>query len=501
MTSDRRRLLLVYPPFYRLFKDSYSLASFPLGLGYLAGAVLDHGGWDVMVYNADFNPRNETLKHGYIAETGFDHYRATIADPASPIWGEVRSALTEFRPDVVGICVKSPLFASARMIARLAREFDPRTTVIVGGAHPSTVGGEVLECADIDVAVVGEGERTIVELLDALTTGADLSGIAGVVFRRDGGIVTTPTRKHLDDLDQLRFPHLVAPLVLRDFASYPRSAFQYVFATRGCPYGCFFCGSRNVWTRQVRFRSPESMVAEIKSLRHEMGLQRVFFSDDTFGINAGYIRELCDALMRECPGLKWGCETHVKVVTEDSIARMKAAGCTLIKVGVESGNNDILHRINKGITIEEAYAACEIINRHRLALQVFFQVGYPWETEATLRDTVAAMRRIRSDYIILSIFTPYPGTAAFSYCREQGLVDDDFDIALYNHQSPANHFCMNIPPERFRVLVSRIERMVDRANHYRRIRRLFSISNVRRKVAEGSVGGALRKGMRAIAGR
>jgi len=328
-----------------------------------------------------------------------------------------------------------------------------------------------------------------------------LARIKGLVFRRDGQTVRTPAREFTEDLDTLGFPHQTAPIALKDYHTYPKAAFQYIFATRGCPYRCFFCGSRNVWTRRVRYRSPQHVTAEINWLRSNMGLNRVFFSDDTFGINPHYIKSLCEALARDCPGLCWGCETHAKVVTEEAIAQMKAAGCNQIKLGVESGNNDILKLIQKGTTIEEAYAACDIINRHGIPLQVFFQVGFPWETEQTLEDTVASMKRIKSDFIILSIFTPYPGTAAFDFCREKGLISDDFDIALFNHQSPANHFCLNIPPDRFRVLVSEIETMVDRMNHFRRVKRLMSPQNVYRKMNEVGIGGAVRKAVKTLVGR
>lgn len=497
------RILLIYPPFYRLFKDSYSLTSHPLGLAYLASAILKQGRWEVQTYNADFNAHSETLKHEYVAGEGFARYTAHLADSQHPIWDEIRGAIAAWQPSVVGICAKSPLLGSVQMVARLAKEYRQDTVVVMGGAHASTVGAGVLDCADVDIGVIGEGDETIVELLDALAEGQDLGGIKGLVYRGEGAgeVVQTPPRPYIEDLDALGFPHETAPLALKDYASYPRTAFQYVFATRGCPYGCFFCGSRNVWTRRVRFRSPESMTAEINSLRKQVGLRRVFFSDDTFGINSAYIKALCEALIRDCPGIRWGCETHAKVVTEENVALMKAAGCDLIKMGVESGNNEILKKIQKGITIEDAYAAAEIIHRHGIPLHLFFQAGYPWETEETLRDTVTAMKRIKSNFLIFSIFTPYPGTGAFEYCRQHGLVDDTFDISQYNHQSPANHFCLNIPPERFRVLMADVERMVDRTNHLRRAQRVLSVRNIYRRVREIGIAQAVRNGVKALAGR
>ncbi len=169
------------------------------------------------------------------------------------------------------------------MIARLAKEFSSETVVVVGGAHTSTVGGEILDCENIDIGAIGEGDETIVELLDALASGGDLGAVKGLVYRHEGKVVQTPPREYIEDLDSLGFPHETAPVALKDYQAYPKSAFQYIFSTRGCPYGCFFCGSRNVWTRRVRFRWPESITAEMNSLRRQVGLKRFFFSDDTFG--------------------------------------------------------------------------------------------------------------------------------------------------------------------------------------------------------------------------
>jgi hypothetical protein len=135
--------------------------------------------------------------------------------------------------------------------------------------------------------------------------------------------------------------------------------------------------------------------------------------------------------------------------------------------------------VRKRITIEQGLKACEIIKRHGIELHTFFMVGFPWETEETLDATIDAIRRTRCDTVSYSIFTPYPGTEAFALCRQLGLVDDDFDVSLYNHQSPANCFCLNIPRERFRKLVSKVERAVDRKQARLRLARAMSIANLR----------------------
>jgi anaerobic magnesium-protoporphyrin IX monomethyl ester cyclase len=361
------------------------------------------------------------------------------------------------------------------------------------------VGADVLNCPEIDIAAKGEGENTIVELLNAIDGQGQFDSIQGIIYREDGQIVENAPRQFMDDLDSLPFPHETAPEVLRNYDQYPVTAFRYILATRGCPYNCFFCGSRRIWSRKPRFRSPENVIREIGSLQQK-GLRSVHFADDTFGADKQYITDLCNAFMNDCPDMKWSCEIHVKLVDEQTISLMKAAGCHSIDLGIESGNDDILRQMRKQITIEEALAACRIIKKRGIELNTFFMVGFPQETEDTLNDTVTAMKKTKCNQVAYSIFTPYPGTEAFEFCRENGLVDDNYDISLHNHQSPLNSFCMNIPPERFRALVSEVEKMVDRKNALNRIKRVFSLNTIWR-IRERGINNSLRTGARIFTGR
>jgi radical SAM superfamily enzyme YgiQ (UPF0313 family) len=271
-----------------------------------------------------------------------------------------------------------------------------------------------------------------------------------------------------------------------------------IFTARGCPYNCLFCGSRKIWSRKPRFRSAENVIKEIKGLQ-KLGIKLIRFDDDTFGINKGHLIELCNALIEECPGLQWSCELHVNLIDEQTIALMKKAGCYNIQVGIESGNNDILRAIRKNITIEEALRACEIIKKHGIELQAFFIVGFPQETEETLRDTFKAMKKTKCDLLAYSIFTPYPGTETFDLCKEKGLIGPDFDLSLYGHQSPANHFC-SIDAVRFRQLVSEIEKMADRKNSRARIKSILSLSTLK-KIQMYGISESIRKSLKLIAGK
>ncbi len=470
------KVLLIEPPFCRLYEGSQSLCLYPLSLGYLAGTIRKETDWDVTVYNADFSPENKPYEVSYMTGIGFQNYLKNLRDLSGPVWEEVRSTIAESRPAVIGITSKSQNFRSSCIIAKLAKEIDSNILVVVGGPHSSMAGKDVLRDPNIDVSVRGEGERTLVELLDAIKQGRDFSGINGILYRHGSHIIENPPREYIEDLDSLCFPHQYAPEVLKDFDQYPKSAFRAIFATRGCPYNCFFCGSKNIWSRRVRYRSATSVSDEIKSLQR-MGLGHIHFADDTFGVNKEHIHRICNSLIQNCPGLKWGCEIHANLVDERLIALMKKAGCVAVNVGIESGNNQMLKKIRKTITVEKAISATNVIHDQGLDVSAFFMVGFPEETEETLSDTMKAMGKING-HLIYSIFTPYPGTEAFQFCEEKGLIDGDYDVSLYNHQSPENCFCVNLTKQRFRTIVSMMEIFVDRRNKNRALKEMLSVQKI-----------------------
>lgn len=492
----RGRLLIIEPPFYRLYDNSYSISKYPHALGYLAGAVKQHMNWDVVAYNADFFPNGKSTKLSHLVGKGFDNYLRCLKDRSASIWNEIRSNIEEYNPDVIGISVKSQSFTSGRIVAKIAKEIDQNIVVIVGGPHPSMVGADVLKCPDIDIAVRGEGEKTLLELLCSIDDKSGYDDIKGIVYRRESQIVENAPREFIKDLDSLCYPHQSASEVLMDYSNYPLSAFRSIFATRGCPFNCFFCGSKNIWGRVPRYRSADNVIGEIKSLE-KMGVKFIHFDDDTFGINVQYLNELCNAIIRHCPNTKWSCEFHVKLVDDATIKLMKRAGCYSIQLGIESGNNDILKKIRKGITIEEALNACRIIKKYDIELNTFFMVGFPHDTEQTLTDTINAMNDSESDSFIYSIFTPYPGTEAYDLCNKEGLIKGDFDVSLYNHQSPKNSFCLNINNKLLRYLCENVEKMIDKKNSLLRIKKLLSLDTVD-KIREIGFGRSIKKGLQIL---
>jgi radical SAM superfamily enzyme YgiQ (UPF0313 family) len=438
----------------------------------LAGTIRKETDWNVMVYNADFAVHSEPWSMSYLSGSGFKSYLRNLTNVSSPIWEEVRLTITEYKPSVVGIYSCAANSVSASMVARLAKEVSRRILVIVGGPHPTAVRADILDDPNIDIIVKGEGERTIVELLDTIKDKGSFDRVRGIVYRDNHRIIETANRELIENLDSLCFPHEYAHEVLKDYDKHPKSAFRNILATRGCPYNCFFCGSRTMWGRKVRFRSVTNVAEEIKSLRR-MGIRWIEFVDDTFAIDKEYTNQLCDSMIQNCPGTLWDCETRADLVDEELLVHMKKAGCRSIYLGIESGDDGILRKLRKGITVEKAISAANLIRKHGIRLTAFFIIGTPEETEDSLNDTFMVMQKIRG-LLEYSVFTPYPGTEAFEYCRNEGLIPNNYWVAMYNHQSPENCFCKNIQKERFRELASKIEVYVDRHNARQRLKDIFS---------------------------
>ena len=479
--KNNRKIMLIEPPFYRLYHDQYCLFKYPLALGYLSGSIIKNTDWSVQTYNADFNVDKKRFvpENDYVSNEGFKRYLSSLKDYSMPIWGEVKKALEEFNPSVIGISAKTQNFISASIVAKIAKEINPDIQVIVGGVHPTMNGSKVLDYKNIDFLCLGEGENTIVNLLHSLEKKTELSLVNGIVFKNNGKIVNTKPRSYVQDLDTLDFPLTHAPKVLKDFDKYPKEVFGYIFASRGCPYACTFCESKSMWTRKVRYRSPENIVSELK-LMQSYGIDRVNFDDDTFGVSKKNIKAMNDLMHDELPNMTYTCETVVQLAKdEDVVKNMKHGGCTGTFVGIESGNNEILKKIKKTQTTDESIQAMRNLQKYGIESHAFIMVGFPSETEETFQETLDFIPKLRPDSVIFSIFTPYPGSDIYEECKREGIIDGEFDLSLYNHQSPLNCFTKNISKKRFYELRKKAVKFIDSYNKKAKLRRVLgSVRNI-----------------------
>ncbi len=482
--GEKKRVLLVNPPYFRLFKKTYTHNKYPLSLGYLAVAIKKDTQWTPRVYNADFAILSETRQLRYLKGEGYREYRKNLQDLSYSVWKEVRDTIKKINPKILGIYCCASNSKSASIVASIAKTINKNITVIVGGPHPSLIKKEALLDPNIDIAVKGEGEATIVEILKTIESNQEIKNVNGLIYKENQEIKETKDREPIQDLDSIPFPSKWAKEILVDYEKHPTSAFNGILTSRGCIGNCLFCGSHAVFSRKTRFRSTENIIKEILYLRSQ-GISIFEIADDTFGIDDENLKEFCAQVIKHCKGIKWKCETRVDLVTEEKVKLMKKAGCTEIEIGIESGNNQVLRDIRKNITIDQALTVAKIIKKSGIAVWANFLIGLPMETKQTLADTYRAMQKIQGR-LNYSIFTPYPGTEGFAYCQKHDLINENSDPSAYNHQSPENHFTP-IDKKLFVAIAEEIEKYVDRRNANEDLKQLFSFASIEKLLDFGTL--------------
>jgi len=467
------KVLLIDPPFYRLigFYNRY----FPLSLVNV-GTVLKETGHEVVVYDADTNENPCAMDYTRLP----DHYRrylASFQEADHPVWQEVRRTIQQFRPDVIGISIWTTYAAAAFHVARIGKTLDPACPVIMGGPHATVKAEEVLSiCPDVDYVIRGEGEDTAVELIRTMADSRrgpnpQLEAIQGISFRRDAVIRHNPDRARIRNLDELPLPDRG---LLKNEDTYSSEDMGLVMTSRGCPFSCSFCATE---TRQVRYRSIENVLAEVRAVKAAYGTTQFSFKDDSFTVNKPRVAQFCAALLRENLHIGWECNTRVDLVNEAMLRDMKRAGCNSIKVGIESGSETELERMNKGITLDQARRAAALFRKVGIHWTGYFLMGTPGETLEDIYKTLDFMYEIRPDFASVGVYEPFPGSPLFEEGIRLGLTRPGMAMADFYTMLPNHYYKVDpqrqvetIEPERF-VLVEREmkERFHKYNRHYTRI--------------------------------
>lgn len=403
-----REIVLVNPPYERVapgyeFVRHVTSRTPSLGLLHLAAMAREHG-YGVSIVESDVEGLDE---------------RAVV------------ERIVARAPRYVGITLFTVGVWSASLIARALREALPGVTVIVGGPHISSLGRETLErFPEFDLAVVGEGEWALVELLAALETGASLEGIAGLLWRDGETVRENPARPIPQDLDDLPmpawdllpgFPHAYPPAIY----DYPRGPVATIAASRGCPFHCKFCDTSTFGAR-VRAYSPARVVEMIQHLHERWGVRHIMFVDDLFLASRLRVTEFCERLLATGLHVTWTCTARVDTVKPGILALMKRAGCWAISFGLETGSNELLIAMDKAARVERSEQAVGWTHAAGIRTKGLFMLGYPGESAETIAATRDFVRRIPMDIMNLSKFTPYPGSPVYVELYGTKIRPDDW---------------------------------------------------------------------------
>jgi len=334
-------------------------------------------------------------------------------------------------PDVIGISSTTLSIFHAHTLAERAKQLRPGLRTVIGGPHVSAAPEETMRrFPAFDVAVLGEGEQTLVELLRAMERGEPLEDVPGIVCRAGDGLRTTAPRPFLRDLDRLPFPawdlldgfpdrYAPAPFKVR------RLPAASLVSSRGCPNTCIFC-DRSVFGARCHGHSAEYVVTMMQTLRRDYGVREFSFEDDTFVTFKKRLREVCERLIEQRAGLSWTCLGRVDHVTPENLRLMRQAGCWQISYGIESGCQPILDVIGKGVTLEQIRRAVAATREAGILAKGFFIVGHPGETRETLQCTIDFALELPLNDISVTMLTPFPGTELYRRAAEFGSFDDDW---------------------------------------------------------------------------
>jgi radical SAM superfamily enzyme YgiQ (UPF0313 family) len=353
----------------------------PLGLAFL-GAALEEAGAEVKI--ADF-----------------------VVCPYSK--DALESLIDDFKPHMAGITAVTMTFDNAIEVVKDIKQIDPSILTVMGGPHVSFCAEETLaRHPELDIVVVGEGDRTIAELADAVDNSLSLEAINGIVYRNGSDIIRTQPRQTMEDVNLLPLParHL---LPLQRYRALGMAI--SMTTSRGCPFQCIFCVGRKMVGAKVRYRDPMKVVDEIEDLA-TLGFHQVNIADDLFTANKKHCIAICDEMIKRKINIKWTSFARVDTVSEDVLSKMKAAGCTAVSFGIESANKEILKTIKKGITTQQVADAVRACVKTGIDPHASFILGLPGETHETLKETLDFAEKMEDIGLSYGfhLLAPFPGT-------------------------------------------------------------------------------------------
>jgi radical SAM superfamily enzyme YgiQ (UPF0313 family) len=356
---------------------------------------------------------------GYVQVHCLDLMAETHKDADS-----VADRILALRPDIVGLTVLTATANIASAVAQRIRQRSPGTRVAAGGPHVTALPAEPMP--GVDAKILGEGEESLLEWIEAIRTGGSVQGIPGVCTVGDDGKVEVGVpRPFLSDLDTLPFAALdllPMPAYYHGFPYRGVRQFATMMTSRGCPCDCNFCGNRTIWKRRMRSMSPTRVLAELDWLTGSLGVDLVFFEDDTFTADRDRSTEILQGIRANHPGLRWICHTRVDRLDEALAAEMAASGCVEVQVGVETGDPDLLAGTGKGINLERAAASVAMLKRHDINVWATFILGHELETADTIEKTIRTAIEMDPTYASFIVLLPFPGTRVFDRFQDRGLL-------------------------------------------------------------------------------
>ncbi len=347
--------------------------------------------------------------------------------------------LKKEKPDAVGISAMTYEFPAAKKLAeQIKQEFD--VPLILGGHHIALMS-QHFASSGFDVAIIGEGEQTMLELVQLYERKGsfeqeDLKKIKGIAFRNGGNVEFTEKRPLLD-IDSIPFPARDL-LKMKEYYITLRKAtygkfgiYAQMLTSRGCPYNCVFCSTAVFW-QKARFHSAQYVVDEIKELVEKYKVDGITIWDDLFIAKKDRVREISELLKKEgLNDLRFHVYARANLISGDMCNYMKSMNVAVTEFGLESGSEKVLKYLKKGnVTVEQNRNALAMCKKFGFRTVGSFIIGSPGETENDLKQTLSLVQDKNLDQAHVYQLTPYPHTEVWEYAKKKGFVSDspDFDL-------------------------------------------------------------------------
>jgi radical SAM superfamily enzyme YgiQ (UPF0313 family) len=395
----------------------------PLGLGYIASTLRDAGhSAKILDINIRRDSREDTL-----------------------------ASIINAKPDVVMTGGIITVYNYLRWLTVACKKYANDVPIVVGGSVSTSIPKIALENLNADIACIGEGEITCVEIANKLSQGDDLGDVRGIWYKDEkGNIIPNKPRPPIKDMDTIPFP----AYDLMDMETYVKNPVGYINkdkwgsgeatteapfstninVTRGCPYKCGFC-YHDYLGPGYRHRSPTNILAEMDLLHDTYGVTYFLWADDEAVINRKFIHEFCELMIDTGREYQFALSGRVNLMTRQMLNELKAAGCNMVAYGIESGSQKMLDAMNKNVTVEQAKKAVKMTQETFGDADCTFMIGYPGETDETIRETIEFCKELNLAPESIFFATPYPGTPLYEYAlKHEYITDEEKYISELNEQ-------------------------------------------------------------------
>lgn len=378
----------------------------PIGLMYIA-AVLEKEGYEVKIIDAYLERLSQI---------------------------ELSKRIIKQDPNVVGITTDSCNFQESLRVAKTVKTVS-NAVVVMGGPHVTVRPKEVIQYPEVDVVVIREGEYTMLDIVRRIEDRTSLNGCEGCFFKENDKIIFNPPRQRIENLD-------ILPSPARHLLPYEKYSRTYTLGrikvpvdtlstSRGCPFNCSYCSSKIIWGKWYHARSPENVVDEIEYLIDNYGTKGIYFRDDNFTLDNNRILKICEILRERKIDIEWECSSRVDIVNKSLLEEMYKAGCRAIWYGIESGSQETLKKLNKGISIEQSRNAVKITKEAGIKVGGSFMIGIPGETMEDIEKTLQLIRELKCTPTALHYFYAIPDSALYREVVHNGWIDSVYGDILF----------------------------------------------------------------------